>query len=208
MHKALLCHYSSYSRGALTRNFKEAVEGHITLDQEDPKVFSRFNAWIYTGGFHRQEDHDENRHGISFCDILTLYEFADRRLIPSLQNQLIDALIQYFPGDHNLDYDQFISFCSTWREIPERSPLRVFLVDLFLEKMRLGEDSEGISLADYPPDFIAAIAIHAQRLRRDPGEKLMIDLRKKRCERYHVHELGDSPCADVPEYDFYPDRKD
>jgi len=48
VHGDLLCHYSSYFRGALNGPFKESQTREITLDDESPDVFRMFVRFPYT----------------------------------------------------------------------------------------------------------------------------------------------------------------
>lgn len=43
--KALLCHYSSYFRGALEGGSEEAKKLEVVLDLEDPKIFEALVYW-------------------------------------------------------------------------------------------------------------------------------------------------------------------
>ena len=71
-------------------NFTEASEGIVSLDDEDPEVFSLFMMWLYTGKLTSEGDNTP----LALGPALQLYLFAEKRIVPGLQNIVIDRLIQ------------------------------------------------------------------------------------------------------------------
>lgn len=85
-HKGLLSFYSGYFRAALGGAWAESTSGAIKLETEDPLVFGGFVLWLYTNKIT-----DESLASKSTV-ITDLWLFADRRDIPLLMNEMIDAL--------------------------------------------------------------------------------------------------------------------
>ena len=79
LHKNLLIQKSSYFRAALTADFKEAVDGAITLSEEDPSTFQHFVQWLYTGSVLKPPS--------TTAECLTrVYVLGDRLQCPDLQS--------------------------------------------------------------------------------------------------------------------------
>lgn len=197
-HKNLLCGRSDYFKAALTGEFTEAREGRITLDDEDPDTFRRFWSWLYTGSFYR-----ELETFVLWGWALDLYIFAEKRFIPDLQNALMDALL-----DDSRDWIGCMSpeweIPRVWPMVSEGSPLRAYLVDCFLEVGELDREF-GENVVDlYPVNFVVAIAVRAQQLKRQPL-KIGRELAESRCQRYHAnHPSTNEPCQEMikPVFEF------
>ena len=83
---SLLTFYSGYFRAALSGRWTAAEDDAIRLDTETPRTFERF-AWLYTRSITDDDDEKAN------CQlIIDLWLFADRREIPLLMNEMLDAL--------------------------------------------------------------------------------------------------------------------
>jgi hypothetical protein len=88
MHKDLLVFYSDYFRAAFNGTFKEATEGKISLPDEREDVFDIFNHFIYSRRIADQTD-DE----LSWDQLIGVWLFGDKYIVPSLQNVVMDAFI-------------------------------------------------------------------------------------------------------------------
>ena len=64
VHKGLICHYS-YFNAAFGGNFKEAEDGVVILDDEEPETFSHFYSWLYTGRVMDANDHREEAESLT-----------------------------------------------------------------------------------------------------------------------------------------------
>ena len=144
MHKALLCHHSLYFKAAPTGNSKEAADAAIKLDDEDPKVFSWFNDWLYTGTLYKT-DFNANY-------LMYLYQFAEIRLIHRLQNVIIDEIIRH---DESLLGTR--GFWLAWEKL---LTMRPFLVDYFVRNGNLS------GLHALNPEFQDAVAHGSMELIR------------------------------------------
>lgn len=167
--------------------FKEAEEGLIILEDEDPDVFERFNGWLYTGDLLKEV---ETSATISWSELLDMCIFAEKRDVPRLHNATIDAMIRTIGAKRTVPGTE-IGYA--WNNTADSSKLHDFLVDLYVKKAdvqkclrREGSKSEAI-----PYDFIAEIAIGLYKSRE--GGAVHIDMWKDRC-RWHIHETADPPC--------------
>lgn len=198
IHKALLCARSSFFRAALTGRFKEAREGTVTLEDEDPETFSRFNTWLYTGSCMN----DDAGKVLAMRPALQLWLFAEKRLVPGLQNTVIDQLIQSVTAldveegrvRHEISAEDEEACISAWENSIEDSRLRTFLLDHFLIYLDLETIFKQERAAKYPLALITAIVIRAQKAGMDFSDDFFGDLRYGHCKRYHVHELKDPVC--------------
>ncbi|CAD0056030.1 unnamed protein product [Aureobasidium pullulans] len=92
IHKGLLCHYSEYFRGALSGSFKEGLEGAVPMPQEDPYLFEIVVSWCYTRKL--QDMADKAGSEMDYLDLINLWIFGDKHIIPALQNAVMDAFMQ------------------------------------------------------------------------------------------------------------------
>lgn len=191
VHKALLCHHSSYFKAALTGRFGEAEEGTITLEAEDPEVFSRFNAWLYTGDFRKDEDDG----ALLLGPALDLCVFAAKRMVPRLRNAIVDRVIKAFSRDsrHQLSTADADVCVSAWESCGDSS-LQTFLVDLLVVYFDLERAAREGRVAGLPVELMTLIAVRAQRAGKRVDHFDFYDLREYHCSRYHVHEELEREC--------------
>ncbi|KAI5257060.1 hypothetical protein E4T42_01325 [Aureobasidium subglaciale] len=71
IHKDLLSFYSDYFRGAFENGFKEAVEGKMSLLDEDPETFYIFNTFVYTRGLRNAQGLEGSK--LSFSTLIDLW---------------------------------------------------------------------------------------------------------------------------------------
>ena len=101
MHQRLLRQASTFFKNAFDGKIEREEDVDIThpdhaskgiaLTNEDPKIFKRFNDWLYT---HRLCTGDEKAIDLPWSLIVDTYVFAENRGIPRLQNTCIDAVIK------------------------------------------------------------------------------------------------------------------
>lgn len=186
MHKMLLCSSSDYFRAALDGAFKEAAEQRIELLEDDPKIFERFQLWLYTG---KVFDRGEKSTALDHSMLVDIYVFAESRCIPGLQNHLVDTIIRksareafYLrPSDGNM-----------YSNTASSSPLRELAVHMAAHLGRL--DCPSWELDKYPKDFLIALvlALHKRSgLEKDSDRQAT--LWENRC-KYHVHLKGEPLC--------------
>lgn len=189
IHRGLLCYQSAYFRSCFHGPFTEALAGTVTLDDEDPKIFKRFNAWLYTGNLLYDEETIEK---IDYDQLFETYVFAEKRLIPNLQNACIDAVIHKDMGDEWAPRQEDVTYL--WENTSHKSPMRRLLVDEFVSHVNMPdyleteEDIEPLS-----KDFLAALVHVFYKAKIYKGLRENHDFWGKRC-RYHIHEDGTPKC--------------
>ncbi|MCJ1246072.1 hypothetical protein MMC30_003276 [Trapelia coarctata] len=195
VHEGLLVRKSSFFRAALMGQFKEAVEGTVVLESDDPRVFEVFTSWLYT-----------RKLCYTYQDILThcnshrlteLYVFGDRYDIPMLRNDAIDALVENWKVRSDMP---FSSFRRVYDATPPNNPLRRLLVDMVALDSKIA--SSVVPHRDsYPVEMLLDILvvsgekIHALR----KGAAMVGCLRwyptkASICSSYHKHEEGSALC--------------
>lgn len=191
IHKALLCHRSAYFKGALTGRFKEAREGIVTLEDEDPETFSRFHAWLYTGSCMKDDDTTP----LTIAPALQLWLFAEKRLVPNLQNAIIDQLIKSYTKTYTTNNplvsepspEEENACIAAWENSAEDSCLQKFITDHFLCHLDLETLFRESRAERYPLTLIVSIAIRAQKAGLERKRDFFGGLRYEHCARYHVH---------------------
>ena len=124
IHKDVLCEISSYFKAAFNGKFKEGEEGNISLLEEDPEIFELFQLWVYKGTFllAGQEIQD-----LASTSLVDLYIFAEARDIPTLQNSVVNALIELEVTDGQIPTDVLSRVYANTRIT---SPLRKLIVGM------------------------------------------------------------------------------
>ncbi|CAD0115154.1 unnamed protein product [Aureobasidium uvarum] len=117
MHKDLLTFYSDYFRGAFDGSFKEAAERKLSLPDERVDIFDIFNQFIYTRSL---DEHDLDCH-----ELIELWLFGDKFLVPWIQNAAMDAL-EYLSINDCPGYE----VRAIWKRTMPSAPLRKFILDL------------------------------------------------------------------------------
>ncbi len=194
LHKALLCQRSAYFKAALNGNFKEAEDGIVGLNDEDPHLFQIFNQWLYTGAllFDSQDLDPDEKNSAQWSAMLNLYVFAEKRVIPRLQNDLIDTMWKFFLED----YFPAIEVIPAWDQTAKSSPLHAFLVDLYVFHGNLEhlfhEDSD-IAMS-FHVDFAMRVAKESNALAFSDGDRTKdFSMWNNRCQ-YHVHDSSEPLC--------------
>ncbi|KAF7188838.1 hypothetical protein HII31_09761 [Pseudocercospora fuligena] len=173
VHKGVLKFYSGYFRAAIDNvesgRFKEAEDNMITLPEEKAEVFKLFQGWLYT----RELPKDKS------TDLVKLWGLADRRIVPLLQNEAIDAI-----QVHN--YKNWKEACPTtvYRNTGADSALRRFTVCSYAANVSILKDTQ---IVGWPEEFKTDLIQHLLTVRpkMDPDEFKRRDM----CE-WHVHEEG------------------
>jgi len=192
VHNNLLCSRSDYFKAALTGGFAEAKKGKITLDDEDPEIFRRFWSWLYADSFYKDLEVFA-----SWSWAFDLYTFAEKRFIPDLQNAVMDSMLEHSRDGIGWPSPE-TQIPRVWGMVSEGSPLRAYMVDCFLEVGDLDYEFSEDKIELYPVEFVVAIAVRAQQLKRQFPEKLDAELAEARCQRYHVnHRSTNQPCQEM-----------
>lgn len=100
LHENLLVHLSDFFRASFRSGFREAADGVLVLEDDDPRAFELFVGYAYsqclgdTMGTTQAFSVPEGKK-ITLRDYLSLYVLACKYLMDDLQNQLIDAVYTY-----------------------------------------------------------------------------------------------------------------
>ncbi len=148
IHKGLLLKASTFFRGIFSGEYKpeagakseDAVEimsyddgsKAITLLNEDPSIFKRFNDWLYT---EKVTTRAETARDLVWNVIVDTYIFAVRRGIPRLQNSCIDVAIRKIEAGGLFPSQAIIN--PLWKVTGAVWPLRRLFLQLFAVKCSL-----------------------------------------------------------------------
>lgn len=206
IHRDLLCHYSSYFKGALCNHgFIEGQTGIIELDDEKPQTFQIFNDFLYTGELCDKKEvktnSDDYEDRTSIClkqtRIIEVWIFGDKRGIPVLQNKAIDLLHRHILESWHFDSSR----CKhLYINTVEGSKLRQFVVEVMARIYgKLERASER-----YPNELLGDLCDRFREIRENASQHLSAARDKKSfwanldlCE-YHVHEGQDCKGEDLP----------
>ncbi len=170
---------------------KEASDGVVTLDDEDREVFERFKIWLYTGRLLEDEDSIDD---LGYHELFDLYIFAEKRVIPRLQNACIDLLLTKESlsdlGPTNM------GVAKVWDNTPDSSPMRKLILDWFVHRgnmsnyLQTDEDVE-----THSKDFLASLVRAYYTTNMDGLLEEDWDPWENRCGRYHTHHDGNPVCC-------------
>ena len=90
VHKNYLCRYSKYFRAALnTPAFAETESQEVDLEETGPEAFDSYLHWVYHGSIPPVEP--INLHQLQ--DLLRLWIFADKYIVPNMQNNVMSHIM-------------------------------------------------------------------------------------------------------------------
>ncbi|KAG9954075.1 hypothetical protein KCU85_g605, partial [Aureobasidium melanogenum] len=187
IHKDLLCFYSDYFRGAFEGSFKEAVDGKIWLEKEDPAIFDIFNAFLYNRKL--QDAKGLVGLSLSFKTLVDLWIFGDQFVVPLLQNIAIDSLQQ------KSDQENFIPCKTQIRKIYDNTlhgaPLRRIMIDMTAFETHIGRRPREEVVESWPVEALADLAFTLSLKTSDEVKcSKMPEYKKMKCY-YHVHNKGE-----------------
>lgn len=104
--KGILCGCSQYFRCCLNGPFKEALDGSLVLDDEDPALFGAFKIWLFTRDISRALGHIRPESPKGRRILIDLWIFGDKRVIALLQDAANDLFCDtYLHGDCSIACD-------------------------------------------------------------------------------------------------------
>jgi hypothetical protein len=168
----------------------------VVLGDEEPEVFSHFAQWLYTGVLLGEE---ELRVSDSYTQLLDLYLFAEKMIVPSLQNDVIDAMLRlHEESSQTLELEHIQRL---WDDAGPPSKMREFAIDQYVYRVKTDEALG----PEYPHEFLSLFALKLWRGLwggesncRSSHEELdawyNFDMWKSSCSRYHTHEAGEPSC--------------
>lgn len=170
IHKSILCNAGPYFKAALEGNFSEARDQILELPEDEPAVFERFQLWLYTN---RVLEEEENVGDVSYDELVELYIFADLRGTTSLQNALVEHIID----KESLD-EVFPSDCipRIYQCLSPNHPLRRLLVDMAAAFGNLDEWFK-CNFNEFVPEFLMELVVAQYHMRTSKEGKGPRDVR-------------------------------
>ena len=111
----------------------------VELPDEDPKIFKEFKFWLYTGQLSKtfcypqlkriSEDQSAFPPAAKqmWHDLVDLYIFADRRMVPAIHNTIIEAIINAKQTQNNIRLDFLVP--QIYGNLSAEAKLRELMVD-------------------------------------------------------------------------------
>ncbi|KAL9627738.1 MAG: hypothetical protein Q9164_007508, partial [Protoblastenia rupestris] len=122
-HKGMLTSISPYFHAAFEGAFMESSDRTLYLPQEDPKMFARFQLWVYTKSI---LDEGESATDLDARVLTQLYVFGELCQASALQNAVIDAYIDKSDVESTIYNNELrLIYDST----PPDAPIRRLFVD-------------------------------------------------------------------------------
>ncbi|TKA67598.1 hypothetical protein B0A49_04580 [Cryomyces minteri] len=167
IHKGLISHHSHFFRKALNGHFREAVENHVTLEDEDPAVFHIFYLWLYSSRLYDVDKRKPNHVPLSEETLVRTWVFGDKRGVPGLQDAALNSLVSLLANRWTAD-EAIVRLA--YENTLEGSPLRKLYVrfvaytrsvDKFFESDgKAQKEGEGFSM-DFMRDLVRALCERA-----------------------------------------------
>ena len=180
--KSRLCSVSGHFKELLNGDASIAGTKELYLGEENPRLWQWFQEWLNTGRL--RESYDLNRTG--WINLLTLYFFAKEKIVPQLQNDLMDVmgdLLQRVAPDPKI-------INLIWSKTSARSALRGLIIEGFVYELY---PCTVLRYHKYNnTDFLQDLIHYYQ--------DISLPITSQSCRpfmvpcRYHVHEIGDPPC--------------
>ncbi|KAK4896984.1 hypothetical protein LTR27_005231 [Elasticomyces elasticus] len=184
LHSGLVSFYSGYFQAALSGNFAESKSRVIELPEESDEVFTRFRTWLYTNKIDVPARTDRS----SYSEIIALWSFADRREIPLLMNECINAVRDELVRTWKVPtkYLRQIYDTTTPQAGMRRLVIQLMAGTWDASKME-GERERGQMIEAALWDIVIAV----WKLKDEKcGRMLKADVVKMDLCEYHVHEEG------------------
>ncbi|CAD0113470.1 unnamed protein product, partial [Aureobasidium uvarum] len=148
VHKELLCDSSTYFKAALNNGIVETKEQTITLDDEDPNIFTTFVLWLYESKLNT--DVIYMGHETFQGHLFNLYVFADKRGIVNLANDTTTMLASCW-------LSEFVELSEVERVVPlisRSGKLYKLIMDNLLLEMRGGWGADDLKNIDLPKEML------------------------------------------------------
>ena len=147
VHRAILCHFSSYFRAALDGPLSKGKDALDKIEDISKFELSILLGWMYTGSFHSTKS-VENLDGSEAC-FLHLYTFADKHDIPAACKGIVSCMRE------RLIVPELSTVSDLFEVLPTQSIMSDYLVECYAG---LSGSSEGLAdLATLNPKFLAAV---------------------------------------------------
>jgi hypothetical protein len=192
VHKDALTKDSTFFRGALDKEFREAKEKLVRMPEADVEAFAIYIQWVYNNKIVLLEPEDVKSDGNALRRtrlLVNLYILADLAGNTSLMNQTVDEyneLLQAVkvgpcPADVTRAYD----------DTPDKSKLRKFVLDWYLSTVQIDWLEKNMSAM--PDQFVRDLAIGFGKMAAN-GARPKSPYTREKCE-YHIHNDDDPECS-------------
>ena len=179
----------------------------VILEDEDAETFEEFVEWLNTNvlvEYEGPEISDEDFDATSLASLFNVYLFAEKRIIPLLQNASVDAILPLIK-DVIIDANKIRH---VWPRTTESSPIRKLLVNSMLSGYPSEEFQKHVD--QYDTAFIAAVATCGAEFFNEARSwtysynicagmgalvNAVADPWETRCEQYHIHEPSEPRCG-------------
>ncbi|TVY78457.1 hypothetical protein LSUE1_G006516 [Lachnellula suecica] len=121
IYKEIICYYSPFFEAAFNGGFEEGKNQTMDLCEASPKVFGMFVNWLYTQSIAQTKDESD------FHSLVELWILADRLLIPTLQNDTLEAIDRRRVA---LNARPVPMFNKVYEYTSPSSPLRKYIIQL------------------------------------------------------------------------------
>ncbi len=194
IHKDLVCAKSPFFRAAFNGQWKESKEGAVELPEDDPDAFELWVNWIYKHTLPCSDDQPGvPRYPKLMIQLVTMtkaYTLGDKIGDTDFADAVMDAITHTVTEDEGM-LDRIIETMEfVYKITPESSPLREFLVELYVFRgfpAWFTYDKSGLS-----PEFVLDTLIKVSKPHKN-GRRITASLSVKNCD-YHHHKKVGRPC--------------
>lgn len=130
VYRGLLCFYSDYFRSAFLGVLEESKKKSVHLEDVDASTFRIFMGWLHFGNF--SDSSGKVGNDLYWHDIVKVWVFADKHLIPLLKNEAVDLVldkIAYQVANDIFYVPPFYKLSYIYDNITPESPLRRLFID-------------------------------------------------------------------------------
>lgn len=130
VHSGVLSQHSGFFKAALRGPFSEAQTKTIILDDVDLDIFTSIVQWMYSGELNEHRfwcDHFDHA-----SELVRLWVLADRFLMPTLKNLIINAMHQAMIQSFPVPLLNAFKASQLWNEVPKDSEMSRYLVDVLV----------------------------------------------------------------------------
>ncbi|KAL9582618.1 MAG: hypothetical protein Q9212_003197 [Teloschistes hypoglaucus] len=181
IHTELLCFYSPFFKKAINSDFAEGTTGVVHLPDDEYEVFEIFQNWLY-----RDKLELTSAEAAKMTLLLGLWVFGDKIQAPGFQNAAIEALRDRTVGTPRIFRLKDILFA--FGNTLTKSPLRQFIVDLYVWEGAVGESIEKFLHEGYPSEFIVSVVQGYTKQFHRPSAKVVKNNRPyaQSAEKYYI----------------------
>ncbi|KAL2063380.1 hypothetical protein VTL71DRAFT_5185 [Oculimacula yallundae] len=203
--KSMICHQSEFFKSACNPHWESGKSNTITLEEEDPVIFSLFLSWLYTGDIKQNEEYKSINGKATPTDaslkahwlqLVQCFVLGEMLMASSFKNAVIDLLfsktaVRYLRTSYVILIDVNIIeeiFVGT----PQGSPLRRYILEACFHTLQADHALWAEMSTSTPTmrDFLEDMAKYSlETAQKFKGVKIKIKCpweKRNSCE-YHDH---------------------